>query len=174
MRATRHLAAWSLGWALALAACGGGVETPDNDAAASADAYVPPSGGNCIVDGARCLCDADPREDDVPFGRRCDLSAFGAVPTVCCQRASSCYCEPVRCGITDDGACLCGVGIFGLRTIVDSCQGMASTCCTYDTGYCICEDGCEEQFESREVLFCDTTTDTAVCPSDSTPVPSCE
>jgi hypothetical protein len=55
-----------------------------------------------------------------------------------------------------------------------SCTGTATTCCTSDTGYCYCEDGCGMRFGSRVVPSCDITTDTAACLSGETQVSSCE
>ena len=133
------------------------------------------SGGNCVVNGdGGCLCGVTPFPDDVPFERTCDESAFGGRPTVCCREDDVCACEPVQCGSEADGTCICGVGIITERRIVASCDGTASTCCTQDTGYCYCEEGCERRFGSRVVLSCNQTTDTARCSTGQTQVASCE
>lgn len=78
------------------------------------------------------------------------------------------------CGFdVDDPTCLCGLG-FSHDTVVASCDGTAPTCCTQDTGYCYCEDGCELRFGNRPVTSCGPSTEAARCSSGETQVSSCE
>ena len=135
----------------------------------------PAAGGTCAVDGTRgCVCRMEPDPGDVPFAGVCNEAAFSGERTFCCRGSTYCFCEPLRCGIASDGVCLCGISLFDERTIVASCDGTASTCCTQDTGYCYCEEGCERRFGNRLVASCNTPTDTARCSSTETRVTSCE
>lgn len=133
------------------------------------------SGPGCAVDGDwGCICRSEAREDDVPFEGTCAESGFGGERAICCQGEDYCRCELVQCGISAiSGLCLCGVGA-PLSTLVGSCDGTASTCCTQDTGYCYCEDGCESRFANRPVSSCNAATETASCATYETPVSSCE
>ncbi len=128
----------------------------------------------CVVlndDG--CICGAEPREDDVDFQGMCDENGVGE-RGVCCKRGDRCKCEPVQCGISSIGGdCLCGAGLL-LDSIVGSCEGTASTCCTQDTGYCYCEDGCMNRFANRLVGSCDMSTSAATCPDGEEQVSSCQ
>jgi hypothetical protein len=134
--------------------------------------------GHCYADyDSECFCPMEARTGAVEFEGTCNTSAFGG-RTVCCRGTSYCRCEEVLCGISAvDGACLCGIGVTLTRT-VSSCTGTAPTCCTQDTGYCYCEDGCELRFGNRVVASCDLSTDTARCQVDDviheTSVTSCE
>ena len=138
-----------------------------------------PDGGGggssaCAQDDVTCICFDEPRDITNPFEGTCDENAFGADPGICCRGPSACRCEPVRCGISGStGNCLCGIGAI-LSSTTASCDGTASTCCTQDTGYCYCEEGCEGRFGNRLVSSCDAATDTAVCQFGDTRVPSCE
>jgi hypothetical protein len=118
----------------------------------------------------------EPRADDVPFGRTCDEAAFDGDRAICCRGGSYCFCDRVRCGISaSSGLCRCGLlDVSALASMVGSCDTMASTCCTQDTGYCYCEEGCEMRFGNRLVGSCDTSTEAATCGSSETQVASCE
>lgn len=138
------------------------------------------SGGACFEDAEEgCICAENSLESEVRFEGTCSPAGVGQ-PAVCCEGTNTyygdyCRCEPVRCGITSDGLCLCGVGVwFNFIRSVDSCTGTAPTCCTQDTGYCYCEEGCERRFANRVVGDCDLTTNTAVCPSHEFDVGSCQ
>jgi hypothetical protein len=132
-------------------------------------------GGGCAVDGDwGCICRADPWEGETPFDGTCAVSGFGGERAICCQGDDYCRCELVRCGISAvTGLCLCGVGAI-LDSVVGSCDGTASTCCTQDTGYCYCEEGCQNRFANRPVGTCNAGTDTATCGTFETRVTSCE
>lgn len=127
----------------------------------------------CVEWGDGCSCGNARRDDDVPFVGTCDESAFDG-RAICCQGDNYCRCEPVLCGIsTMNGNCLCGVGAY-IDSVVASCDGTAGTCCTQDTGYCYCEDGCENRFANRIVNTCNQTTSTATCSDDEVQVASCQ
>lgn len=133
-----------------------------------------PESGRCAQWGDNgCICRTEPREGDVAFNGTCDQSGVGE-PSVCCKSKDSCHCEAVQCGISSiGGECLCGIGV-SFDNLVDSCTGTATTCCTQDTGYCYCEDGCENRFANRVVSSCDRTTSAATCSSGETEVSSCQ
>lgn len=132
------------------------------------------SGEPCAEDGeAGCVCRVEPRDSDVEFAGTCDEAGVGE-RGICCQGDDYCRCEPVRCGISSiNGNCACGVGLF-LDTLMGSCEGTAPTCCTQDTGYCYCEDGCEARFGNRLVPSCDLSTNTISCFADEIRVASCQ
>ena len=93
---------------------------------------------------------------------------------LCCQGENDCRCQPVECGISSiHGDCVCGAGMY-IDSFMGSCEGTASTCCTQNTGYCYCEDGCENRFESMVVSSCDRTTFTARCSAGQTQVSACQ
>ena len=143
----------------ALARCVGAADAPESSV--------------CVESGDGCSCRDERRDTDVPFGGTCNESAFGG-PGLCCQGTNYCNCEPVLCGISSiDGVCLCGVGVF-LDSTVASCDGTAGTCCTQDTGYCYCEDGCQDRFANRIVSSCNQDTSAATCSDTEVQVPSCE
>lgn len=120
-----------------------------------------------------CICRMEPADSDVEFAGTCDESGVGE-RGVCCQGDDYCRCEPVRCGISAiNGNCACGVGLF-LSSIVGSCDGTASTCCTQNTGYCYCEDGCQDRFANRTVFSCNAATETATCRDGELRVASCQ
>ncbi len=120
-----------------------------------------------------CVCRDTRYDDDVPFPGVCDEASVG-VRGLCCQGEGYCNCEAVLCGISaSNGFCLCGVGV-GFETLVASCDGAAGTCCTQDTGYCYCEDGCEQRFSSRIVTTCNQNTTAATCEENEIQVTSCQ
>ena len=120
-----------------------------------------------------CVCRDEPREGDVAFQGTCSAAGMGT-RAICCRGSDYCKCMPVQCGISSiSGNCLCGVDVF-LESLVASCTGTAATCCTQDTGYCYCEDGCESRFANYLVDTCDLSTSTATCSSDELPVSNCQ
>jgi len=127
------------------------------------------SGSACWVLNDGCACGPDRPSNAVPFKGTCSQLGVGDT-AICCRRDAHCHCYPVRCGISVGGDCACGVGF---PDQFDSCTGTASTCCTQDTGYCYCEEGCEKRFENRVVSSCDKTTQTVTCDGDEK-VSSCE
>lgn len=127
----------------------------------------------CWTSGSSCVCGAERPTTAVDFNGTCNESGLGD-RAICCQTDSSCYCMPVTCGISAvDGVCLCGVGTLN-ATLVASCDGTASTCCTQDTGYCYCEDGCQDRYANRVVDSCNLATTAATCDEGETQVSSCE
>lgn len=120
-----------------------------------------------------CICREERYPDDVPFEGTCEESSVGE-SALCCRGEDYCHCEPVLCGISvGTERCICGVGV-AFETLVTSCDDNGQTCCTQDTGYCYCEDGCEQRFGNRVVSSCNRDTDTATCYEEETPVRSCE
>jgi hypothetical protein len=47
-------------------------------------------------------------------------------------------------------------------------------CCTQDTGYCYCEDGCINRFGNHSVGSCDLATAPLRCITGSMEVDGCE
>jgi hypothetical protein len=131
------------------------------------------AGANCWVSGPSnlsCSCGQERPMNAVSFKGTCNEGGVGA-RGLCCQGHDYCSCRPVTCGITGDGSCTCGIlGVDGLA----SCTGTASTCCTQNTNYCYCEEGCQSRFANHLVNSCDRTTSTVTCDDDETRVASCE
>lgn len=151
-----------------------------NETTALAECVDQPAGSSepgasslCVEWGNGCACGSERSNDDVPFAGTCNETAFGE-RGVCCQREEYCYCEPVLCGISAvNGLCVCGIGVY-FDSLVASCDGTAGTCCTQDTGYCYCEDGCDARFANRIVASCNSMTAPATCSDYEVEVPSCE
>lgn len=117
---------------------------------------------SCWVSFSGCACRDKLSADEVAFTGTCDENGVGK-RGICCQGDTSCYCLPVSCGVrVSDGICMCGIGSPGDYS-VETCDGTASTCCTQDTGYCYCEEGCQNRFANRLVDSCNITTTTATC-----------
>lgn len=120
-----------------------------------------------------CICREDRYESDVPFEGTCEASSVGE-PSLCCSGDGYCHCEPVLCGFSvGSGTCICGVGV-AFDFLVESCDDIAQTCCTQNTGYCYCEDGCEQNFGSYLVSSCNQNTPTASCYDDEVRMAGCE
>lgn len=118
-----------------------------------------------------CYCD-DTTVFDAGIAQ-CTPASVGE-HAICCEGSGSCSCRPITCGIESSGNCLCGSLLPAFTGGMTSCTGTATTCCTQDTGYCYCEDGCEMRFGNRIVSSCDITSDTIVCDSGDTQVSFCE
>ena len=132
--------------------------------------------GGCAEYYEGCICRLEPFSSEPPFAGTCSEAEVGD-RAICCQGSDYCNCEPVLCGISNyDGNCLCGVGVaFDFSRFVASCDGTDTTCCTNDTGYCYCEDGCEARFGSRLVASCNESTAPLSCDPDyEVRVSSCE
>jgi hypothetical protein len=150
-----------------------GCGSESNDGTVGADGAVAANGACAEAGDEGCICRAQPREGDVEFQERCSEAGVGE-RGLCCQGDNYCRCEPVKCGISSiSGMCVCGVGVF-LSSTVASCDGTAGTCCTQDTGYCYCKDGCENRFANRIVTSCDMSTSAATCSDGETQVSSCQ
>ena len=131
-------------------------------------------GAHCWTGGDYCVCGGERPPDAADFPGACDANAFGA-RALCCKGKESCECAKVLCGVGTDGSCVCGLVVSSSSYhIVDSCTGTASTCCTQDTGYCYCEEGCQNRFANHVVSDCDAHTTTATCYDDETQVTSCQ
>jgi hypothetical protein len=144
-----------------------------SDSADGADDADGADGACAKLGDEGCICRTESREDDVKFQGTCSEGGVGD-RGVCCRGDDYCRCEPVKCGISSIGGdCVCGVGVF-LSSTVASCDGTAGTCCTQDTGYCYCEDGCENRFANRIVSSCNVSTSAATCGDGETPVSSCQ
>src|SRR5258708_23388229 len=130
------------------------------------------SGSACWKLGRGCACGGERPTGTVDFSGTCNENGVGE-RGICCQAAGSCRCIPVHCGISSfSGVCLCGADPL-ISSTVASCTGTASTCCTQDTGYCYCEEGCQDRFENRLVTSCELTTSAATCNDSETRVSSC-
>jgi hypothetical protein len=128
--------------------------------------------GNCWQSGDSCACGNERPSDAIAFAGTCDEKGFGE-RGICCKSEASCFCLPVSCGIASDGICECGLGTPGLYA-VDTCEGTASTCCTQDTGYCYCEEGCQNRYANRVVSSCNQMTSAATCGDYGSQVTSCQ
>jgi hypothetical protein len=161
-----------LGALVLLAGCGGGGGGRD-DAGSHDDAASSGGGAHCMLDSLGvCACD-DTRVYDGGLAQCTEASVGGH--GICCQGSGRCTCRPISCGIsTATGDCTCGSLLPAFSGGRTSCTATASTCCTQDTHYCYCEDGCEARFGNRIVSSCDLTTDTVMCGSGETQVASCD
>lgn len=69
---------------------------------------------------------------------------------LCCKdnASGSCDCKPIQCGLSAvGGSCVCGRDMH-ISNELESCSDTAAMCCYTDTGYCYCEDGCDQRFGS--------------------------
>src|SRR5512145_665452 len=105
--------------------------------------------GNCWESADGCACGVERPSDATAFTGTCDENGVGD-RGICCKSETSCFCLPVRCGMASDGVCECGLGTPGAYAVA-TCDGTASTCCTQDTGYCYCEEGCQNRYANRVV-----------------------
>lgn len=128
--------------------------------------------GEKVVLAAGCTCgDEAVQSSKPPYPSKCSRQAIGG-HSICCKGKTFCKCEMARCG-TSGGNCMCGSGI-SLSTDVTSCTATASMCCTQDTGYCYCEDGCNKRFASAVVGTCDVSSAPLRCDTGLQEVESCE
>jgi hypothetical protein len=105
--------------------------------------------GQAVVSSG-CSCGDDAVASGRPsYPTRCTAAALSG-NSICCKSATSCRCAPAQCGTSISGSCACGA-FLPLYGAVNACTGTASMCCTQDTGYCYCEDGCDKRFSSHSV-----------------------
>jgi hypothetical protein len=141
----------------------------DSDAGSGPGSKATP----CWKSDNGCRCGTDRPVDAVEFSGTCSEGGVGKAG-ICCQYDDYCQCRTVECSIDSvDGICLCGLTPNSGDVVVESCTDRAKTCCTQDTGYCYCEDGCENRFANRVVPSCDRTTTTVSC-SGAPRVVSCQ
>jgi hypothetical protein len=127
----------------------------------------------CWESDEGCECGPDRPATAVTFSGTCSATDL-AEHAYCCKRDDTCVCDPVQCSVGTDGVCLCGLSPRPGDIVVESCSDRAQTCCTQDTGYCYCEDGCEKRFANRVVATCDRATNTVDCGDYWARVDRCE
>lgn len=147
--------------------------------ACSSSSSNSPSASPCrsLSSGDGCYCGDDAAQSTDPlFPSSCSRQGLGG-HSICCKGAKYCQCRKAQCGRDSATSCTCGVVDVELSSKSDSCTGTASMCCTDDTGYCYCEEGCDKRFGSRSIgTTCDLATAPLRCSADfgETEVDACE
>ena len=163
-----------LGAGLALLAACGSAGSSASSVTESQCRASDDNGGEVVL-VAGCWCGEDAVASSHPkYSGTCSEAGVGGL-AICCKSSTSCACHRVRCGPSSvDGTCVCGLGL-GIESDQTTCAGTANDCCRTDTGYCYCENGCQNRFASYSIgSSCEMTDAILECDFGEQAVDSCE